>query len=254
MKLKSFVISLQRRSDRLKNFNQLNKHKTTLDIELFTGVNGCQLTCTNELLKLFENNDFNMRSGVVGCALSHIQLYIDLVYSEYDSFLIFEDDAILTSDFDAKLKYVLRKNKDFDILYLGHHPKKFVPETHLKHILSDAIRYDTSTSFEKSIGGLFSYIITNKAARKILEYINLNGLKSGIDTFLQIRSDNLKCLYCSPFISYSLCYRPGKDVDSDIQYNYSPIKNIDEHCIIFNTTGRITHNGRYSLEKCINYL
>jgi len=251
------VISLSERKDRLDEFVSTNKNKTKRKITTFDAVNGYNLDCTDKLLKLFEDNDFKMRAGVVGCALSHLQLYINLLNSDYDAFLIFEDDAVLLDDFDQKLQYALEKTDDFDVLYLGHHPKNSKKmERNLRHLLPRTKSYNTEKSFQKSIGGLFSYIITKKAAKTLLETIDDFGLQCGIDTFIQYMSDTLNCVYCSPFLAYSLCYRPGHDVDSDIQYSYIPVKNIDNHYIywsVYRKIHRIVCGETFSLEDIIKF-
>jgi len=258
MRIQSFVISLADRKDRLQTFRENNEKKTKLKINKFDAVNGYNLTCTNELLKLFEDNDFKMRAGVVGCALSHLQLYINLAESDEDAYVIFEDDAILLEDFDSKLDYALSKATEFDVMYLGHHPKnKDRMERNLRHLLPKTKAYNSEQSFKKSIGGLFSYVITKNAARTVLCTINDFGLKCGIDTFFQYMSNTLRCVYCAPFLSYSKCYRPGQDVDSDIQYNYTPIVNIDDCyilCSVYRKIERIKSGTEFTLEYCIKYI
>lgn len=253
MKIESFVISMENRKERLARFREENKNKTKRKINTFNAINGYELDCTNELLKLFEDNDFGMRAGVVGCALSHLQLYIDLAYSKYDAFLIFEDDAILLDDFDKKLEHALKNTDHFDLMYLGHHPRnENTMSKNLKHFLPKTKVKNSRESFANSIGGLFGYIITKEAVHKILNTINEHGLQCAIDTFIQYMSNTLICVYCSPFLVYSLCYRPGKDVDSDIQYSYTPVKNINDHyifCSVYHKIQRIKEGNEFTLRK-----
>ena len=49
--------------------------------------------------KLFDGNDFGNRAGVIGCALTHLKLWNELVADETNNYyLIFEDDITLTKN------------------------------------------------------------------------------------------------------------------------------------------------------------
>ncbi len=96
-RLKTVVINLKRRPDRLQKFLSKNQSKLTkFNASLFEAVDGKQLSPNNHLLKLFETNDFDWKRGVIGCACSHILVWLDLVKSnEFDTMLVLEDDAEL---------------------------------------------------------------------------------------------------------------------------------------------------------------
>jgi GR25 family glycosyltransferase involved in LPS biosynthesis len=90
--------------------------------EFVKAVDGRDLTPTNEIKEMFEGNCFFYRKAVIGCALSHINLWKRLVEddtSEY--YTIIEDDVQLASSFSEKLNIAVRKFKEeqADFLYLG---------------------------------------------------------------------------------------------------------------------------------------
>ena len=47
--------------------------------EFVKAVDGLQLQATKELKQIFEGNDFGSRKGVIGCALSHLKLWKQLL-------------------------------------------------------------------------------------------------------------------------------------------------------------------------------
>ena len=63
-------------------------------------IDGKELKPTNELKKLFDGNDFGSNVGAIGCALSHYNLWKQLVEdSTNEYYLIIEDDLSLFSHF-----------------------------------------------------------------------------------------------------------------------------------------------------------
>jgi GR25 family glycosyltransferase involved in LPS biosynthesis len=166
-----------------------------------------------------------MRRGMVGCALSHIQLYINLLESNHDFYIIFEDDITVTLNFEEKLKTVFSSIRmiDWDIVYLGHTIRKqFVTEhTYDTHSLPIIEKWDKDTSLKRSMGGTGGYMISKKGAEKLLEFINTKGMTNCIDTMQQKSADILNVFYCLPHLIYSECS------DSDIQMHYDSLTAVD---------------------------
>ena len=73
--------------------NELN----FLKYERFSAVDGDKVSSTTQLQRIFNNNDYNMKVGMVGCLMSHIKMYIELIYSDYDMYFILEDDIEITN-------------------------------------------------------------------------------------------------------------------------------------------------------------
>jgi GR25 family glycosyltransferase involved in LPS biosynthesis len=224
---KVYIINLERRSDRLCKFIETNSKELAFlgSMKRFIAVDGMKLRSTNQLQRIFDGNDYNMRRGMVGCALSHIQLYINLLESNHDFYIIFEDDITVTLNFEEKLKTVFSSIRmiDWDIVYLGHTIRKqFVTEhTYDTHSLPIIEKWDKDTSLKRSMGGTGGYMISKKGAEKLLEFINTKGMTNCIDTMQQKSADILNVFYCLPHLIYSECS------DSDIQMHYDSLTAVD---------------------------
>ena len=102
------------------------------------------------------------------------------------------------------------------------------------------------------MGGMFAYLITKKGARKMLEYINTNGMTNGIDTVQQKTIGEVETYYCFPHLVYSKCVLPGNKVESDIQYEYTSLtlsnttENLEEY------SERLKVNGEYNIDSAVD--
>jgi GR25 family glycosyltransferase involved in LPS biosynthesis len=90
------VISLKRTPERLRKFKENNKK---INYEIFEAIDGNQLDRYSNILEDFFNKEIKYSSGAIGCALSHIQLWIEAV-EKNQILTICEDDAILNHDFE----------------------------------------------------------------------------------------------------------------------------------------------------------
>jgi GR25 family glycosyltransferase involved in LPS biosynthesis len=242
-KIKSFVINLDRRPDRWSSFQNNAKQLSFLKYERFNAIDGNKLVSTRKLQRIFDGNDYNMRRGIVGVALSHIKLYIELLYSQNDVFFIMEDDLEFTPEFEKKFfhLYDQTKNINWDIIYLGHHLKNKITDAYDKDKMPVIERWNRYTSLNNSLGGVGGYLISKNGAKNLLEFINNHGMSNAIDTMQQKAADNLNVFYAFPHLFYSECHRQDKSVDSDIQYNFNsltiPLEDrIKEDVIKYNLT------------------
>lgn len=226
-KMKTFVINLDRRPDRWSQFQNLDDPKP-LKYERFSAIDGSKLKPTLQLQQIFDFNDYNMRQGMVGCAMSHIKLYIQLLQDEEtDVYCILEDDLEFVPDFDSKLLFCakeLHKTK-WDMFYLGHHLwKQFIDnEVYSKSLWPKVEQFDRAESLRRSMGGTGGYMITKKGAERLLEFINRTGMTNGIDTVQQKAADELNIFYAYPHLIYSECFRGDNSPDTDIQHNHTSL-------------------------------
>ena len=223
LNMKTYVINLDRRPDRWEAF-QKHEEPKYLNYERFSAIDGSKLENGEQLQRIFDGNDYNMREGMVGCAMSHIKLYIELVNSSYEFFCIFEDDIEFVPNFKEKFLH-LYKNlpPDWDMCYLGHHLWNKSEEYFDKTALPTSERWDTIKSLKYSIGGTGGYIISKKGANAMLEFINVVGMTNGIDTMQQKAADTLHIYYCKPHLIYSENYTQNNKCDTDIQYNLNSL-------------------------------
>jgi GR25 family glycosyltransferase involved in LPS biosynthesis/tetratricopeptide (TPR) repeat protein len=223
--MKTFVINLDRRPDRWENFSKQSEPKF-LKYNRFSAVDGSTLVPTEQLQRIFDGNDYNMRKGMVGCALSHIKLYTEILTSNIDIACIFEDDITFVPNFEKKFLHLFKDmDKDWDLCYLGHHvwPAKKTETMYDKESMPVVQRLNTQESLTLSMGGTGGYLITRQGVEKLLSFINKNGMVNGIDTMQQRCADFIKVYYCTPHLIYSECWLGDNNPDTDIQHDFSSL-------------------------------
>lgn len=131
----SFCITLERRKDRWRRF-QDQSGINGLDLKRFTGVDGKTIDirkddrvalCTkrNILANIRRSHEELDSVGGVGCALSHIAVWQWMVDNNQEVCLIFEDDAVVPTDFIEKANecinesIILKDPKKWDMWLLG---------------------------------------------------------------------------------------------------------------------------------------
>ncbi len=227
--LEFHVINLDRRPDRLDLFDGRVNRKFAYS--RYKAVDGYSLKPTRCLEQLFDGNDFNLRCGMVGCALSHLDLWCRLVAkgdnNVIDAYVILEDDIEMVENFGAHCQKLADNTENWDLIILGHH-SKLTEKCFPKNPISTPIGYKLGTdeSFQISYGGTGGYIISQSGAKKMLQYIHDKKMVKGIDTMIQLACDSLDIFYIYPHLIRSNCVVFGKncdDVDTDIQRDYSSL-------------------------------
>jgi GR25 family glycosyltransferase involved in LPS biosynthesis len=217
------VVNLERRVDRKKNMEKI------LDIphEFIKAVDGHFLEPTQELFDLFKGNDFGDRKGFIGCALSHYNLWNQLLDDKNNEYyLIMEDDFSLCDDFKYKIEELKSDFISKECLFLGYHMFEKNRQMVKDIYDNESIKTIKVVPLDKNlyIGGTFCYSINKNGAKKMVDYIQKNGIKHGIDYVMKIL-DNLQSYECQPFLVFSEWYDGGKKIDSDIQYIYDGFDN-----------------------------
>jgi len=227
------IVNLERRADRKMNTINVFKDACITDFTFFKAIDGKELIATNELKTMFNGNDFGNRRGVIGCAMSHLTLWRDLIEDkQHNYYIIFEDDLTLPDikNFKTRLD-TLKEKGEFDkneMLFLGYHmfqhKRKQVSDIYDLH---DEISLLTSKvehlNHELYIGGTFAYSINKIGAQKMIDYIEKNGIKHGIDYVMKIVPD-LNRYELQPLIVMSEWNEDAsKQIDTDIQTNYDSL-------------------------------
>ena len=115
----------------------------------------------------------------------------------------------------------MMSNQDYDMLYLGYSILRPNIPMYINKIKNSKFiqinEYDTILS----IGGTFGYIITKSGAKKLIDYIEINGIKHGIDFVLTKLCNNigLKAYEILPHIVASEYVDRAHRIDSDVQYD-----------------------------------
>lgn len=222
-------INLERRPDRKQKLSkELVKADILQNSDFFMGIDGQKLVANDEIKTMFKDNDFGSRRSFIGCALSHYTLWQQLHEDQkYDKYLILEDDIEIDKNLKFKLNMIhdMMDGKEFDILYLGYHfyrKNKIYYDNKIKNLVGYKIdNFDTSLY----IGGFFGYLITKSGVNKLLNFIQKNGIKHGIDylTLRYIKEMNLIQYEVLPHIITSQYVDHVHVVDSDIQYNHNKL-------------------------------
>ncbi len=226
---KTFMINLDRRKDRWTKMMNLFKTKNidTNQITRFGAVDG-RTYDFSAFLRLFTNVDLSIiknpypshefKKGVLGCALSHYKIWTFINAhgnNDEDIFLVLEDDIEFTDNFIEKyndIRYKLSNDNDWGIIFLGF--------TDDKNINGDIMKYDSIKQFSghKRLngGGTFAYLIKKKAANKLIEIADTDGIRQAIDWFIIEQFDKITSYICKPTIITSLAAHDG-NIDSDVQ-------------------------------------
>ena len=222
------LLNLERRSDRkLQMSKQFNEVGLDNAYTIFKAIDGNELEPTLELKLLFDGNDFGNRSGIIGCALSHLKMWRELLEDKDNNYyVIFEDDFTLTPVFKENFTKLTPEFEKTEFLLLGYHMYENKRET-VKAIY-DVI--EPSTVFKVAplnkdlyIGGFFAYTINKVGAKKLIDYIELNGIKHGIDYLIKIMPE-LNPRELQPHLVLSVWNEVGKKpIDTDIQQNFKTL-------------------------------
>jgi GR25 family glycosyltransferase involved in LPS biosynthesis len=114
-----FLINLDRSSDRLAAFQDRNPHMRS--ITRFSAVDGSMLDRAELIRSGYITDDLHYKPGTLGCALSHIRLW-ELVVRENRSVTIFEDDIVISRQFEKRGTQLLSLlASDWDFIHWGYH-------------------------------------------------------------------------------------------------------------------------------------
>lgn len=126
---------------------------------------------------------------LIGCALSHIQAWQTFLESEHNTVLILEDDAVINStDLNADLKSA---PKDFDVLMLGSFVNMNTVALSLAMLgyIKRPKHVRDNLYIPGLVLGLHGYVITRKAAQRMVQYFQQEKVFQHIDLQLNILFD-----------------------------------------------------------------
>lgn len=242
------IINLRKRKDRmLKIMREMKKHniKTykrydAIDGDLYNGYE------QEHIQKLFDFNDYSMRAGMVGCALSHLDIWtkffvnessfvqkFNLKSSEY--MLVMEDDLKLRDNFNVSLnniiEYFSNKQKEWDIIFIGHHIREnniIKDVTYGNSVIEKSddefIKCDSKEAMNYSYGGTGAYLISKIGCGKIINFIMNRTFTNCVDTMMQLSGDDLNLYYTKKHLIFTDCFTKNRNVDSDIQRNFKSLE------------------------------
>ncbi len=187
---KVVVINLNRRQDR---WNEWCKDNSFLSqfAQRFSAVDGKLVHLTPDIYKIFKYNSFNWKRAMIGCTLSHMAVWQQLLNDNPDKnskYLILEDDMRFSCD-DWLDKWNNMKDHiplDADVLYIGG----VLPtnKSALPLVLDNVNKWWAKIKPNKLFtqGGLelpifhfcaYSYILTSSGAKKLLDWLQYSKEK-----------------------------------------------------------------------------
>lgn len=218
------VINLKRRTDRLISFFQRNQ-KCEVPFKIFEGIDGKTLEPSNKIQSLFSTGDFQYRRGIIGCAMSHIELWRRFLIDPNVHYLVvLEDDVVLTHRFSSKLMNILssKVSNSFDVLFLHFNP--YPPyrynKLYLQYSPVEVEIWSKERSIKENMGSGAAYLLTKQGAKQLLEHIDIHGVYNAID-WVMFKS-GIRTGYTSPMMAFAECVQSGAP-DTDIQNVYDSV-------------------------------
>jgi GR25 family glycosyltransferase involved in LPS biosynthesis len=214
------VVNLKRREDRKNHFIEQFEREgiASNQYEFKEAVDGNELNETTEIQMLFGHNNFGYRKGVIGCSLSHLNIYNDLINDfENDFYIIFEDDVELVTNFKEKLNKITNEftKKNIEHLAISLSLSNSESEINNKSLNENEINI-----YEKDVYKLwnitFAYIISKDAAKKIINFVNKCSIKCAWDN-PQAYGEIIKYHYTTTLLAK---HPIVEIVGSDILHNY----------------------------------
>ena len=208
--MKIIVINLKKSKDRLSLFSQ-NLKKLNIPFERFNAIYGKELDYST----IYDNTTFMARNllcnhGIIGCALSHFEVWKQFKQSGDDFILICEDDI----QFTEELKKIIKDNlinriynrTFFDIISLNC-------SIGITGYFRDLVKFqDLEISYPIFPLTMASYIVSKKGVDKLLE--RFKKVNYHIDFEIAILNFFSDFIYCD--IRSPTLVKVSREVESNI--------------------------------------
>lgn len=181
-----YLINLKRRPDRLNNFlkNYKESDMKNLNVIKFDAIDGSNIDVAKcplselaraELQQLestgFRTKHYQLTKGAIGCYLSHVKIWENILKNENEVALIFEDDAQVPVNLNQRIHEEMKNiPNDWDIVLFGYICKK-------------CMKYDKYNEVERFML-THCYIIKKKSIAKIMNTNTLFPITQQIDALM----------------------------------------------------------------------
>lgn len=256
----AFCITLERRQDRWRRFQDQSGIEG-LDIKRFLGVDGKTIDirkddrvalCTkrNILSNTRRSHEELDSVGGVGCALSHIAVWQWMVDNNQEVCLIFEDDAVVPSDFIERANKcitdstILKDPKKWDMWLLGGIWESLtrIPEEKI------AVRVGEFVLFH-------AYVMTLHGAKRLLK--DVYPIHSHIDLWVSIYGyvHDFRTVGCT-----NLILKQNQKVKTDIQSDKGcaicdvPVDYGKTHTMVSKVEWKVAQAAEIALIGLVGYL
>ncbi|MFQ1042825.1 glycosyltransferase family 25 protein [Gilliamella sp. CG16] len=159
--MKIFVINLNRSTGRRNRITNLCKN-LKLDFEIFTAIDGRELDEDFIRSNVYDYKNCFLTRGEMGCALSHIGVYREIINRRLPYALIIEDDAVLDSRTVDFMSAFEKKPKNGIFLLTGD--VEYAKNKKIK--LGDFDVFPIAKAIRAT-----GYIITLKTAQKMIDFL-----------------------------------------------------------------------------------
>ena len=245
----AFVINLDRRTDRMKRLME-NCPELNGRVERWSAIDGCKLSLTPAIKRLFSPNDFFWKKAVTGCALSHLGIWWKLANENpnIENYLIMEDDVKLRPGWENVWKAAVDDiPDDYDIIYLGGvlPPNRGAFDKETKERVNDSFcRIKENTSWGQKTPSryfhfcAYAYILTKTGAQKVLQLLQEHdGFWTSADHILCNPVNILKSYILEPMVAG--CYQDDDPKYANSAFNdFSRIDGFDSD--LWNNDERFT--------------
>jgi GR25 family glycosyltransferase involved in LPS biosynthesis len=246
-----WVINLDRRKDRLERFTKT--HPVLADrMFRLPAFEGSRLKLTPRLKRLFKPHDFNWKKPVMGCALSHLAIWMNLANEkpEVNSYLICEDDARLRPEWQTKWDEAEQAGalpKDWDCIYLGGvlPPNRDGFEAVAVEKVNDHVgRVAVNNVYGQNPPNryfhfcAYAYVLTRRGAQKILEVLRgKDGYWTSADHMICNIHQFLNIYFLHPLVGG--CYQDDDPAYQNAVFNdFSRVDSFDSD--LWNNTERFS--------------
>jgi GR25 family glycosyltransferase involved in LPS biosynthesis len=231
------VINLERRADRMERF-QKNHEGWAQNVRKFNAYDGRSITLTPALARLFRPHDFGWKKAILGCALSHLELWLSLITDTADigSYLIMEDDVKFKEGWQQRWnEAAAHAPDDWDVIYLGGilPPNRDGFERVKEKVNPYFSRVALNQVFGQQVPSRYfhfcnySYILSRKGAQKIIDTLkSKDGYWTSADHMICNNHEKMNLYFLDPLVAG--CYQ-----DDDPKYcasafnNYSRVDSFD---------------------------
>ena len=222
------LINLKRRPDRLMRFQKAHGYIKE-KIKIVDAIDGRTLRLTPEIARLFKDNTFGWKKGVIGCNLSHLSVWYALAHSNQfiENMLILEDDIKFIDGWEEKLVAAMaHAPDDFDVLYLGGvlPPNKKGWDVCHQPVNNYWARIKENTWFGQEEPTAYfhfcaySYILSKRGAEKLLAGIERDGgYKLVSDHQILNPGNNMNVYIINPLIAG--CYQEEDPIYVNTNFN-----------------------------------
>ena len=221
-----YVINLKKRPKRLYTFRKyykLNRHIIVYDaidgneldnnyINSIIGIQGKKSIDNYYKHNIIRKNHYELSSyGAIGCYLSHVNLWKEIIKNNIKNAIIFEDDAIVSNiEYNYLIKRLNLLPNDWDI-YLLNNPKYCYEKIKVKNKRN---LYKVKRFFL-----LHAYIININACKKLIHSGSLFPINQQIDHHL---SELALINKLNIYVHDKLSYFDTISQETDIQINTAP--------------------------------